>query len=51
MPPFFKGTIIVVEHDGLQKYKEALLPIVGQSVFVIDEAAKASSIPCEVGLR
>lgn len=40
MPPFYKGTIIVVEHDGLQKYKEALLRIIGQSVFVIDEVHK-----------
>ena len=41
MPPFYRGTIIVVEHNGLSKFKEALLlPIIGQSIFVIDQLHK-----------
>ena len=40
MPNFHKGTIIVIEHDGLRKYKEALMSIIPSSIFVIDEVHK-----------
>jgi hypothetical protein len=37
---FEKGRIIVLEHDALQIYKEALLPIIGNSILTIDEVHK-----------
>lgn len=39
-PVFPKGTIIVVEHDGLRKYKEQLLSIIPNAFIIFDEVHK-----------
>ncbi len=37
---FKKGVINLIEHDGLRKYKESLLNIISESIFIIDEVHK-----------
>jgi hypothetical protein len=37
---FVKGTINVIEHDGLRKYKERIIDISSKSIFIIDEVHK-----------
>ena len=37
---FQKGCINIIEHDGLRKYKESLLNIISESIFIIDEVHK-----------
>jgi hypothetical protein len=35
-----EGAINIIEHDGLRKYKETLLNIISDSIFIIDEVHK-----------
>jgi hypothetical protein len=37
---FKEGVINIIEHDGLRKYKETLLDIISESIFIIDEVHK-----------
>jgi len=37
---FIEGTVNIIEHDGLRKYKDTLLNIISESIFIIDEVHK-----------